>query len=396
MNHLKLLCGALLSSAMSIIAAPDFSQVGFGASVTGGEGGTVVNVSSASEFKSACAGTDKKIIQLTGAISGASVSMGSNKTVIGIGSNAAISGSTISITSGSNIIFKNIKIHSQPKGADVFTILGGKNIWIDHCEIYSAKGDLNGDGTIDAEGDISGGDVDWFDGLIDMTEASQNITISWCVIHDAFKAMLVGKSDSDLEDRKITFHHNHFYNLRERGPSYRGGQGHVFNNYYSDIEYSAVNSRMGAKLRVEGNVFENVGSGEIDSKSKLAAGPIGWYYSSSTGLWDVNDNIFTTCKGNQPTQSTTSYTPPYEYANVLQPASEVKATVLAYAGVGKSTAILNNPSGRTVKVSNTASTPVMYTILGAKLPSTVSKRNANSVVIIRDEIGTRVDLTNCK
>ena len=118
-------------------------------------------------------------------------------------------------------------------------------------------------------------------------------------------------------------------------PSFRGGTAHIFNNYFSDIEHSAVNLRMGAKARVEGNVFEKVGSGEVDESTQIAWGPIGAYYSKTKGDWDVKDNQFLDCKGSQPTTSTTSFAPPYTYGKVFHPASETKSLVTAWAGVGK-------------------------------------------------------------
>jgi pectate lyase len=401
MKSLVVFVATMLVGAISLYAQPDFSLVGFAEGVTGGSGGKTVQAKSGSEFKSYCESSEKMIIEVSGKISSASASIASNKTIVGIGSTAEITGSTMSMTSGSNIIFRNITIHEAPKGGDIFTILGGKNIWIDHCEIFSKKGDLNGDGKIDAKGDISGGDVDWYDGLIDMTESSQSITISWCVIHDSFKAMLVGKSDSDLLDRKITFHHNHFFNLRERGPSYRGGQGHVFNNYYSDIEYSGVNSRMDATLRVEGNVFEKTGSGEADSKTKITYGPIGAYYSSTLGKYDLKDNTFTDCKGNQPTESTCSYTPPYQYSKVLEPASTTKATVLAYAGVGKldGTGVNRKELNRISKISSCNNSIVaLYNCLGMQVSQSSANafRQANSIHIVKSSNGARLDVSTIR
>jgi hypothetical protein len=170
----------------------------------------------------------------------------------------------------------------------------------------------------------------------------------------------------------------------------------VFNNYYSDIEYSGVNSRMGATLRVEGNVFEKTGSGEADSKTKITYGPIGAYYSSTLGKYDVKDNSFTDCKGNQPTESTCSYTPSYQYLKVLEPASTTKATVLAYAGVGKS-----NGTGVDRKVVNKISaistdknsSAAMYNCLGMQIPKFSSRASlhANSVFIVKNVNGARLD-----
>jgi pectate lyase len=391
MKHIGLvIIGIALCSQAS--GTPDFSLVGFAAGVTGGTGGQTVQVNNASAFKSNCQSSAKLIIQVTGKIDNASTSIASNKTIIGVGSTAELTGTTLSISSGSNIIIRNIKIHHSGKGNDVISISGGKNIWIDHCDIYNAIGDLNGDGKVDTKGDIEGGDVDWYDGLIDMTKSSANITISWNKIHDSFKAMLVGSSDSDDPDRKVTFHHNYFYKLWERVPSYRFGVGHVFNNYYTDIDHSGVNSRMGARLRVEGNVFENMGSGTIDEDTDIAWGPIGAYYSSTVGCWDVKDNVFTNCKGNQPTTSTCTYTPPYDYAKTLQSSSLVKETVLAWAGVGKLDGSgVAMPAKGVRSVRSIAGDAAVYDCRGVRLPANaLATARASGIVIVRDRTGVAV------
>lgn len=393
MKHIGLIiAGIALCSLAS--GVPDFSLIGFAAGVTGGTGGKTVQVNSASAFKSNCQSSEKIIIQVTGKIDNASTSIESNKTIIGVGTSGELTGTTLSISDGSNIIIRNIKIHHAAKGKDIISISGGKNIWIDHCDIYNAIGDLNGDGKVDTVGDIDGGDVDWYDGLIDMTKSSANITISWNKIHDSFKAMLVGSSDSDDPDRKVTLHHNYFYKLWERVPSYRFGTGHIFNNYFADIEHSAVNSRMGAKLRVEGNVFENVGSGAVDSKTKIEWGPIGAYYSSTVGNWDVKDNGFTNCKGNQPTTSTCSYTPSYNYTSLLQQSAQVKATVQSWAGVGKldGSGVAGPAMGKSGVRAN-AKNSALYNCKGARLPAdALVKMNAAGIIIVRDHTGVRAGL----
>lgn len=104
-------------------------------------------------------------------------------------------------------------------------------------------------------------------------------------------------------------------------PLCRFGTGHVFNNYYSDVPTSGVNSSMGAKLRVEGNYFERVNN------------PICSLDSKEAGYWDVKNNIFVDCTGNQPTTSNCSFTQPYSYT--LKSPEAAKAMVLAGAGVGK-------------------------------------------------------------
>jgi pectate lyase len=388
---------ALSAAVFQVASAPDFSLVGFAAGVTGGTGGRTVQVKTASEFKTNCQSSEKLIIQVTGKIDNASADVASNKTILGMGTSGELTGTTLSMGDGGNIIIRNLKIHHAGKGQDIISISGGKRIWIDHCEIYNAIGDLNGDGKIDTVGDISGGDVDWYDGLIDMTHSSAEITISWNKIHDSFKAMLVGSSDSDLDDRKITFHHNHFYKLWERVPSYRGGTGHVFNNYYAAIEHSGVNSRMEAKLRIEGNVFENTGSGAVDSKTKIPWGPIGSYYSKAIGLWDVKDNLFINCKGNQPTASTCSFTPPYDYAKTLHPASEVKAIVTAWSGVGKYEAApilqVQTSTGVSRRENSASPTPSVYNCRGEKIrPRNSATGDSPGIVVAKDHSGVHVSL----
>jgi pectate lyase len=53
------------------------------------------------------------------------------------------------------------------------------------------------------------------------------------------KASLSGYTDT--YNRKITYHHNRFENIESRLPLVRGGQAHVFNNYYKGINSTALN-----------------------------------------------------------------------------------------------------------------------------------------------------------
>jgi pectate lyase len=318
-------------------------------------------------------------MKIDGKISGAGkidIKEVKNISVIGVDTRGELEGIGLNIYKSSNIIIRNLKIHHTLAPLDGIGIDSSNHIWVDHCEIYNMIGDCNGDGKVDEKGDISGGDVDWYDGLLDAKSTSEYITVSWNYFHDAFKTSLVGSSDSDDYDRKITFHHNFYENCKSRLPSYRGGTGHIFNNYYLNISGSAVNSRVGAKLRVEGNVFENVGSGSVDGTTGCAEGPIGTYFSDTVGMWDVRDNQFINCKGNQPVTSTCSFTPPYEYSQLLSPASGVKAMVMQYAGVGKLEGAVSNPPSTTVKPTGAAATPTT-TLKPTSTPTKVSPTSSS-------------------
>lgn len=343
---LSMLMTVLVAVPTSVQAAPSFELVGFATlngGTSGGTGGTEVTATSLSQVNDLLSARKKNkdtsplIIKFDRKLTGSEViacKEVSNITFLGVGTKGELDGFGINVVKSKNIIIQNLKIHHTRAPMDAIGIENSQNVWVDHCELYNMIGDCNGDGVVTPnDGDTSGGDVDWYDGLLDIKKSSEYITVSWTYMHDSYKTSLIGSSDSDDYDRKITFHHNVYSNLKSRTPSYRGGTGHMFNNYYVDISGSGINSRVSAKLRIEGNVFENIGSGSMDSKTGFAEGPIGAYYSSEIGYWDVKDNIFVNCKGNQPTTSTCSFNPPYNYSHVLQPASEVKETVLQYAGV---------------------------------------------------------------
>ncbi|MEN8908326.1 MAG: right-handed parallel beta-helix repeat-containing protein [Clostridiales bacterium] len=334
--------GVLFAVTSSLFATPSFDLVGFAKGTTGGSGGEEVKATSLDQVndllndKKKNDKTGKLIIKFDKKIKGEGkidCKEVENVSFIGEGTKGELDGIGLNIVKSENIIVQNMKIHYTKAPVDCIGLENSKQVWIDHCELYNEIGDVNGDGKVDSKGDTSGGDVDYYDGLLDVKKDSQNVTISWTYMHDSFKTSLVGSSDSDTSDRKITFHHNVYENLRSRTPSYRGGTGHIFNNYYVNVEYSGINSRMGAKLRIEGNVFQNVGDGETDDKHGYDRGPIGTYYSDEKGFWDVSDNIFDNCKGSQPTSSTCSFKPSYSYS--VDKASSVKDTVLKYAGVGK-------------------------------------------------------------
>ena len=379
---LSMILTTFVAMSTTVEANDMFAMVGFASlngGTTGGTGGTVVEATSLSQVNSLL-GTRKKnkdtsplIIKFNKKITGSEVIAAkevSNITFLGVGTSGELEGVGINIVKSKNIIVQNMKIHHTKAPMDGIGVENSQNVWVDHCEIYNMIGDCNGDGKVDTEGDISGGDVDWYDGLLDIKGESAYITVSWNYFHDAFKTSLVGSSDSDSSDRKITFHHNIYSNVKSRLPSYRGGTGHMFNNYYVDAAGSAINSRVGAKLRIENNVFENVGSGSMDD-SGFAEGPIGSYYSKSIGYWDVSNNVFTNCKGNQPTTSTCSFTSPYNYSSVLHPVEQVKSIVSQYAGVGK---IDGSSTPIVIPTSNNTPTPTSTTTK-TPIPTTTNSSN---------------------
>jgi pectate lyase len=104
---------------------------------TGGEGGEKVYVSTADELYAAAAGNDPKIIYVKGAIELPSrLRLGSNKSLIGVGWNAEIKKSGITVNNTDNTIIRNLKI-SFIVDADCISINNATRVWVDHNEFES-------------------------------------------------------------------------------------------------------------------------------------------------------------------------------------------------------------------------------------------------------------------
>ncbi|GAA5169064.1 polysaccharide lyase family 1 protein [Viridibacterium curvum] len=235
----------------------------------------------------------------------------------------------------SNIIVRNMSIGLVPGGAnngDAIGIEGRANhIWIDHNELYSQRihcPDTPGDDTT-------------FDGLLDIRDNVDNITISYNYIHDHDKVGLNGSSDRDTPDRHITYAHNWYRNVGQRLPLQRGGFAHIYNNYYDGIAEHGINVRMGGQALIEGNWFEN------------ARNPVTSRLSPKTGDWELRDNniaspadferfnITWSPVRSGPSRdatdwaSTIQFPQPLPYAYTAQPSALVKCLAMATAGPGK-------------------------------------------------------------
>lgn len=174
------------------------------------------------------------------------------------------------------------------------------NVWIDHVEVFNDQ-DHN---------------KDYYDGLIDVTRASDWVTISHSYLHDHDKGSLVGHSDKNSAQDKgklrVTYHNNHWKNVYSRGPSLRFGTGHIYNNYYNNM-FECVRPRLGAQVLVESNYFVGASKPIFGDGYAVARGND---YTDST-----NQNI-------APAGTLTSV--PYSYS--LLGSGNVVSSVLAQAG----------------------------------------------------------------
>jgi pectate lyase len=329
------------------LALPDFERVvGWattGSGVTGGQGGAEVVVDTLAKLKEYASRTEPYVIRIYGTIRGnESIRVQSNKSILGIGSDARLLGIGLQIGWSTaspavrNVIVRNVTFEKPLAPIDAVTVQFAKNVWIDHCNFFSDRAH----------------DIDFYDGLLDVTHGADFVTISWCRFYEHYKTSLVGHSENnaaeDVGHLTVTYHHNSFVNSGGRNPSVRFGTVHVFNNYYKDIDDYAIASRLNAEVLVENNWFENVRR------------PI----RADTSLSDVagrvrgaETNVYVSSGANSITTPPATWVPAYAYS--LDPAAIVPESVARWAGVGVVTytgekpaptapSIVRQPSSQTV------------------------------------------------
>ena len=332
---------------------------------TGGAGGQTVRATTGTAIHAALCGRASSstpiIIQVEGTInhgnttkvSGASCNTAagvielkqiSNVTIIGVGSGAVFDQLGIHIREASNIIIQNVTVQNVKKSGSP-TSNGGdaigmesdvRNVWVDHVNLLA-----------------SGGEDAGFDGLFDMKDNTQYVTLSYSTLRNSGRGGLIGSSESDRTNGFVTFHHNLYENIDSRTPLLRGGIAHLYNNYYVSLHESGINSRAGAKAKVDNNYFKN-------SKDVL-----GTFYTSEAGTWQVSGNIFDNVTwsapgtdnnpaGPNPVSNTTVSIP---YAFTLDGASCVPSIVAATAGANKGLQVSNGNCSPTTPPTNPTPTP---------------------------------------
>ncbi|GGM51539.1 pectate lyase [Micromonospora sonchi] len=310
---------------------------------TGGTGGQTVRATTGTQIHAAlcnrASSSTPIIIQVEGTInhgnttkvSGSSCNTAadvielkqiSNVTIFGVGNGAVFDQIGIHIREASNIVIQNVTVRNVKKsgsptsnGGDAIGMEANvRNVWVDHVTL-----------------EASGGESEGFDGLFDMKNNTQYVTLSYSIMRNSGRGGLIGSSESDLSNGFITFHHNLYENLDSRVPLLRGGTAHIYNNHYVNIRESGINSRAGGRAKVDNNYFRN-------SKDVL-----GTFYTNQAGYWQVSGNTFDNVTwssrssennpaGPNPT-SNTSVSIPYAYS--LDAASCVPSVVSQTAGANK-------------------------------------------------------------
>lgn len=267
--------------------------------------------------------------------------VGSNTTIIGLGENSGIKGGTISIKDASNIALRNLNIQDAfdpfPKmeGGDGYNaewdgivIDNSKNIWIDHCtfEDTICLKDEDLDKVTPSDGETGKNKWQTYDGLLDVKNASDYVTVSYCLFKNHDKTSIIGSSDSETGDEghlTVTFNNNYYLNCTQRLPRVRFGKVHAYNNYYTTDGNGRPNSYCfgvgyNAKIYSEANYF---GDG-IGSASNMMSN------SKPGTIYSTGDYNYTGVSS-----SSVGWTPSYTYTPLS--AEDAKADAIENAGAGK-------------------------------------------------------------
>lgn len=252
--------GAALSTVLATsafaVTSPDFPMAGFATQnggTTGGKGYSEVTVDNVSDLKS-YAKTGNKIIYVKPGTYMGPVEVGSNVTIYGY-QGAIIaqpsSGSAMKLSGSKNVIIRNLKFkgvgaHDDDDEDCLQVNHESKNVWIDHVDVY-----------------------DGHDGNLDITNASDFVTISWTKFSYTSASTghqfsnLIGNSKTKTSDRghlNVTIHHTWWADgVVERMPRVRFGKVHVANNLFDSKNASyCVRAAIEADIRIERNVFIGV------------------------------------------------------------------------------------------------------------------------------------------
>lgn len=251
-----LIFGATLVSCAMAVTSPDFLMTGFATQnggTTGGKGKSEVTVDNVTDLKAYAKAGNKIIYVKPGTYMGP-IEVGSNVTIYGY-QGAIIAqpttGSAMKLSGSTNVIIRNLKFkgvgaHDDDDEDCLQVNHESKNVWIDHVDVY-----------------------DGHDGNLDITNASDYVTISWTKFSYTSASSghqfsnLIGNSKTKTSDRghlNVTIHHTWWADgVVERMPRVRFGKVHVANNLFDSKNASyCVRAAIEADIRIERNVFIGV------------------------------------------------------------------------------------------------------------------------------------------
>lgn len=151
-------------------------------------------------------------------------------TVIGVpGTGAGITGGSLVVKNADNVIIRNLSLTdvrdcfpqwdptdgstgNWNSAYDAVSLRGATHVWVDHNSFSDAPHP-------DAANPVRfGREYQVHDGALDITNASDLVTVGYNTFSNHDKTMLIGSSDKDTGLR-VTLHHNVFRGIVQRAPS---------------------------------------------------------------------------------------------------------------------------------------------------------------------------------
>lgn len=271
--------------------------------------GTPITVSDSAAFVQAVKGSTSRVIQVLGKFNIGYCMVGSNLTIVGVGTNATVVG-TLRIENSKNVLVQYLNCTTPKEGTtwDAIAIATSSDVLIDHCNIY-----------------------DWRDGGCDITKQSTNVEVRWCHFWFTYAwehplAMLIG-SDPNAPDAgylKVKVHHNFFdRGIWDRYPFGRLGEIAVWNNVYRGTssynpQASYITAAQNVKFYSRNNVF-------IDGEDP-------YIKKESGGQINAAGDLFYPAVTKVVIYTDASFTPNYELTDLMT-AAVAESKVMNGAGV---------------------------------------------------------------
>ncbi|HSH82435.1 MAG TPA: hypothetical protein VLA19_28225, partial [Herpetosiphonaceae bacterium] len=202
--------------------------------------------------------------------------VGSNVTIVGLDDDARFVGANLVVRDSDNVIIRNIEFSDaydcfpqwDPTDGDTgnwnsaydnLWIANSTHVWVDHNTFN------DGEHPADSLPTYFGRKFEVHDGLLDITNAADLVTVSYNVFENHDKVMLIGSSNNPkIPDRgklRVTIHHNLFEDMGQRTPRVRFGQVHIYNNCY--VEPSAEGYSYSWGVGVESQIYAENNSFEL-------------------------------------------------------------------------------------------------------------------------------------
>jgi pectate lyase len=303
-------CNALTAPASSTIDPNELmgfasvNALGVATTDGGGSATPVTVTTSSANLAAAVSGNAAKVVQVSGTLTGSGmIDVGSNTTVIGLGTDATLNGFGLKVDGRNNVIITNLNFTN---GSDDGVTIedNAHHVWAHH-NTFTAP---------------------FFDGSLDIRRSSSYITVAWNHFVGTDKTMLAGSSDTEFQsigNMKVTYHHNWFDGTVQRNPRLRFGEFHIFNNLYDQVTSYGIVSVQFSDTVAQNNYFD-VTSGRAVSTGGVAESPhkgdVVACNNGSAGAVTVET------RG-------TALNPGAFYSFDMQDAVDVSSTVTSFAGV---------------------------------------------------------------